>query len=51
MTAAEAQVADAETRAGEAERQLGDARYLLETKRARAGLALGRVADRLRART
>jgi hypothetical protein len=51
MTAAEAQAADAETRAGEAERQLGDARYLLETKRARAGLALGRVADRLRART
>ena len=50
MTAAEAQVADSERRAGEAERQLDEARYLLETKRARAGLALGRVADRLRSR-
>jgi hypothetical protein len=50
MTTAEARVADAERRAGEAERQLGDARYLLDTKRARAGLALGRAADRLRSR-
>jgi hypothetical protein len=51
MTAAEAQVADAERRVGEAERELGDARYLLQTKRVRAGLTLGRAADRLRSRT
>ena len=44
MTAAEAQ-------AVEAERELGDARDLLHTKRVRAGLALGRAADRLRSRT
>jgi hypothetical protein len=49
-TAAEAQVAEAERRAGVAERELGDARYLLKTKRVRAGLALGRAADRLRSR-
>jgi hypothetical protein len=47
---AEAQVAEAERRAEEAERELGDARYLLQTKRVRAGLAIGRAADRLRSR-
>ena len=31
-------------RVGEAERELGDARYLLQTRRVRAGLALGRAA-------
>lgn len=50
MTAAEAQVAEAERKVEEAERQLGEARYLLQTKRVRAGLALGRGADRLRSR-
>jgi hypothetical protein len=50
MTAAEAQAAEAETRVEEAERELGDARYLLQTKRVRAGLALGRAKDRLRSR-
>jgi uncharacterized protein with PIN domain len=34
-------------RAHEAERQLGDARRLLATRRVRAGLALGRCADRV----
>lgn len=37
-------------RATEAERELGDARFLLSTKRVRVGLALGRAADRLRTR-
>ena len=41
----------AETRASEAEQRLSDAQAILETKRARAGLALGRVADRLRGRS
>ena len=50
MTAAEAHAAEAETRVGEAERELSDARYLLQTKRVRVGLALGRAADRLRSR-
>jgi hypothetical protein len=50
MTAAEAQAADAETRVGEVERELDSARYLLQTKRVRAGLALGRAKDRLRSR-
>jgi hypothetical protein len=48
---AEERIAEWHARAAEAERQLDEARSLLDTKRARAGLALGRVADRLRART
>jgi hypothetical protein len=48
---AEERIAEWHARAAEAERQLDEARRLLGTKRARAGLALGRVADRLRART
>ena len=47
---AEARVAEWQGRATEAEHQLGDARFLLGTKRVRAGLALGRAADRLRTR-
>jgi hypothetical protein len=50
MTAAEAHAAEAETRVGEAERELSHARDLLQTKRVRVGLALGRAADRLRSR-
>jgi hypothetical protein len=49
--AAEQQVAAWEERATEAERQLEEARSLLGTRRARAGLALGRAVDRLRPRT
>jgi Sulfotransferase family len=41
----------AEARATEAERDLDEARRVLETKRVRAGIALGRAADRLRSRT
>jgi hypothetical protein len=48
---ADAEAAAWQERATEAERQVEDARVLLGTKRVRAGLALGRVADRLRART
>jgi hypothetical protein len=36
------------TRAGDAEHQLARARSLLGTRRARAGIALGRALDRLR---
>jgi hypothetical protein len=48
---AEQQVAAWQERATEAERQLEEARALLGTRRARAGLALGRIVDRLRPRT
>ena len=41
---------EAEARVGEAERERSDARDLLQTKRVRVGLALGRAADRLRSR-
>ena len=47
---AEAEAAAWQSRAAEAERELGEARFLLGTKRVRAGLALGRAADRLRTR-
>ena len=36
---------------GEAEQRLRNAEAVLETRRARAGLAVGRVADRLRRRS
>lgn len=45
---AEQQAAPWRERAAEAERQLEEARALLGTKRARAGLAIGRAVDRLR---
>src|SRR5215218_1167159 len=48
---AEERAAHAEERADGVERRLGDAEYLLGTKRARAGLAVGRAADRLRWRS
>jgi hypothetical protein len=41
----------AEARASEAEQRLRNAEAVLETRRARAGLAVGRVADRLRRRS
>ena len=47
---AEAEAAAWQGRAAEAERQLEEARFLLGTRRVRAGLALGRAADRLRPR-
>lgn len=47
---AEARAAEWQGRATEAEHNLEDANVLLGTKRVRAGLALGRAADRLRAR-
>ena len=47
---AEAQTAAWQERAAEAERQLEEVRGLLGTRRARAGLALGRAIDRIRPR-
>ena len=47
---AEAEAAAWQGRAAAAERELEEARFLLGTKRVRAGLALGRAADRLRTR-
>ena len=48
---AEAHLAEWRARADEAERQLAETRALLDTKRVQAGLAIGRVADRLRTKT
>jgi hypothetical protein len=48
---AEERAAQAVERANGAELRLREADYLLGTKRARVGLALGRAADRLRSRT
>jgi hypothetical protein len=48
---AEAQAAGWQERAAEAERQLEQARALLGTRRARAGLVLGRAVDRIRSRS
>jgi hypothetical protein len=48
--AAERDRAEWQARAAEAERQVGEARRLLLTKRVRAGLAFGKAADRVRGR-
>jgi hypothetical protein len=49
-TSAEAELGDWRDRAGAAEQQLSDARSLLGTRRARTGIAIGRVLDRMRGR-
>jgi hypothetical protein len=49
-SASEARAVAAEQRAADAERRLGEAGEVLATKRVRAGLALGRAADKLRGR-
>jgi hypothetical protein len=47
---AEAETVQWRERAAEAERRLADADALLATRRVKVGLAVGRAADRLRAR-
>jgi hypothetical protein len=49
-TAAESELDASRSRAGAVERELAEARSLLGTRRARAGIALGRALDRLRGR-
>jgi hypothetical protein len=48
--AAEVRVDASQGRALQAEQQLADARSLLRTRRARAGITLGRALDRVRLR-